>query len=82
MGIVAHGRALLEDRRNRIERKCVFDVHQDELLVLLFMMQPKLDEASDLVGGTSFKETSHRGVDSVAKLCHFLTAWARDQTAQ
>ena len=63
------------DRRvgglERIARQNVLDVHEQELLVLLLMVQPEIDEVRDFRGQRTVEQPGHRLVDVASVLGHF-----------
>jgi hypothetical protein len=68
-------------REQRVARERVLDVHHDELLVLLFVVKPELDELAELGGNTAGQHVDHRSIDMVAVVGDFGDAGPSDVAA-
>ncbi len=71
-------------RHQRIERKDVLDVHQDQFLVLLLMLHPEFDQRCDLAPSRlfgTFDHPRHRGTDMIAIGHDDIDSGARQQAA-
>ncbi len=74
----------LYSRPQGVARKKVFQVRQDEFLVLLFVMQAQFDDGQDRVersAGAALKDAGHEFVDGAAVIVNLGHGWARDQAA-
>ena len=60
--------------RQRIERQTVFDVGEQQLLVLLLVIQPQRDQRRQI--GALLDKLHHGGVNLLTPLLDFLTVWA------
>ena len=77
-------RRLDVDRVERVAEEHVLDVHQQQLLVLLLVVQAELDERGEVgprVGVAAVDQLVHRGVDVGAVARDLVDGRAREQAA-
>jgi len=68
-------------RIERVERKQVLQVGEDELLMLLLVMQAELDQRVEVRCDTALDQPQHALVDIGAICAHFLERRPREQAA-
>ncbi len=79
------GRDAAVDGLERIERQDVLDVHEQQFLMLLLVIEAQLDQGPELAEHAVVKpvdQVAEAGIDVVPVEAHVMCTWAADDAAQ